>query len=170
MSDGRAGYQDYIHNLDKLTVYIDSSSQRPPGNYYTRRSYVAGGSSSSSSGRRSVVGGSKRAAGSSSVVVDGRREQHHHQRVDATLCGVKTRAAVATAAGPAQPDVRNRRVQRFVCRETSRGTVGRDAEGVEGKGNGEGVFFSPGDRGLRERRLSILKRLGFDCDAIFNRF
>jgi len=100
--DGRAGYQDYIHNLDKLAVYIDSSSQR--GNYYTRRSYVAGAGSS----RRLVSGGgsSKRAVGGSSVGVDRRRDQHQ-QHVDATLCGVRTRAAVATAAGLAQPDVRN---------------------------------------------------------------
>ena len=75
-ADGRAGYQDYIHNLEKLTVYIDMTSHR---NYYTR-SYVTG-----TAGRRSS--GTKRAASNDS--------RHH----DATVCGVRTRAAVATAAG-----------------------------------------------------------------------
>jgi len=77
-ADGRAGYQDYIHNLDKLTVYIDMTSHR---NYYTR-SYVA---DSNGARRRS---GSKRAAASSDP---------EHQ--DGTVCGVRSRAAVATAAG-----------------------------------------------------------------------
>jgi len=74
-ADGRAGYQDYIHNLEKLTVYIDVTSHR---NYYTR-SYVAG-----TGGKRS---GTKRAATNDS------------RHLDATVCGVRTRAAVATAAG-----------------------------------------------------------------------
>lgn len=74
-ADGRAGYQDYIHNLEKLTVYIDVTSHR---NYYTR-SYVA-----SSGGRRS---GTKRSATG---------DPGHR---DGTVCGVRRRAAVATAAG-----------------------------------------------------------------------
>jgi len=76
-ADGRAGYQDYIHNLDKLTVYIDVTSER---NYYRRSS------SSYTVGRRS---GTKRAAAGTSS----------GHLVDDTVCGVRTRAAVATAAG-----------------------------------------------------------------------
>jgi len=74
-ADGRAGYQDYIHNLDKLTVYIDVDSHR---NYYTRR-YGGGG-------RRS---GTKRSAAATA-------DRGH---LAGTVCGVRTRAAVATAAG-----------------------------------------------------------------------
>ena len=72
MADGRAGYQDYIHNLDKLTVYVDVDSHR--GNYYTR------GHAAAAAGRSSA---SKRAADGGGGV----------------LCGVRSRAAVATAAG-----------------------------------------------------------------------
>jgi len=72
LADGRAGYQDYIHNLDKLTVYVDVDSHR--GNYYTR------GHAAAAAGRSSA---SKRAADGGGGV----------------LCGVRSRAAVATAAG-----------------------------------------------------------------------
>ena len=83
-TDGRAGYQDYIHNLDKLTVYVDVNSHR---NYFTRRRVTAAG------GGGRARSGSKRAA---SWVGDGDEATH----VDAgTVCGVSRRAAVATAAG-----------------------------------------------------------------------
>ena len=73
MADGRAGYQDYIHNLDKLTVYVDVDSHR--GNYYTR-GHAAAAAGHSSAAKRAADGGG-----------------------GGVLCGVRSRAAVATAAG-----------------------------------------------------------------------
>ena len=81
-ADGRAGYQDYIHNLEKLTVYIDMASHR---NYYTR-SYVAG------------TGGTRRSSGTKRAASNDSRHR------DATVCGVRTRAAVATAAGAGETE------------------------------------------------------------------
>jgi len=73
LADGRAGYQDYIHNLDKLTVYVDVDSHR--GNYYTR-GHAAAAAGRSSAAKRAADGGG-----------------------GGVLCGVRSRAAVATAAG-----------------------------------------------------------------------
>jgi len=75
LADGRAGYQDYIHNLDKLTVYVDVDSHR--GNYYTRGHAAAAAAGRSSAAKRAADG-------------DGG---------GGVLCGVRSRAAVATAAG-----------------------------------------------------------------------
>jgi len=76
LADGRAGYQDYIHNLDKLAVYVDVDSHR--GNYYTR-GHAAAAAGRSSAAKRAADGGGGGGGG--------------------VLCGVRSRAAVATAAG-----------------------------------------------------------------------
>jgi len=68
----RTGYQDYIHNLDKLTVYVSSN------NHHSHYSAAASPTHN------------KRAAQGDTEVV----------HPDSTVCGVRTRAVVADSASP----------------------------------------------------------------------
>lgn len=78
----RTGYQDYIHNLEKLTVYVSSHSHQ---SHYS--------AAASPSNR-------KRAASVNSEAV----------HPDNTICGYRTRAVVATA-GDSVPSSRSSRNQ-----------------------------------------------------------
>jgi lactadherin len=77
-NDLRAGYQDYVHNLDKLTVYIDTTNHR---NHYNG---VVGAGSGRTSSKRAAV-------------------ETEHTLPDSTVCGARTRAAVATAGDAGGP-------------------------------------------------------------------
>lgn len=72
----RTSYQDYIQNLDRLTVYVSGHNHH---HYSTT----------------SASTHSKRAAASSSSAADQQQLVHP----DSTMCGIRNRAIVATAGG-----------------------------------------------------------------------